>query len=284
MDTRPVIAAILARKSTDQPGVPDEEKSVTRQVDQARAYAARKGWLVDERYIFVDDGVSGAEFVKRPGFIRLMNALSPRPPFQVLIMSEESRLGREQIATAYALQQIIDAGVRVFFYLEDRERTLDSAMDKAMFSLTNFAAEVEREKASQRTYDALLRKAQALHVTGGRVYGYDNVDVLAPDPGPDGRPRRLCVRRQINDAQGAVLRRIFQLCADGCGLTRIAKTLNAEGIAPPRPHGRGWAPTAIREILHRDLYRGIIVWNRSQKIVKGGTKKQRQRDASVGGQ
>src|SRR5437899_2159970 len=174
MDTRPVIAAILARKSTDQPGVPDEEKSVTRQVEQARAYAARKGWLVDERYIFVDDGVSGAEFVKRPGFIRLMNALSPRPPFQVLIMAEESRLGREQIQTAYALMQIMDAGVRVFFYLDDRERTLDSATDKVMFSLTNFAAEVEREKGSQRTYDAMLRKAKALHVTGGRVYGYDN--------------------------------------------------------------------------------------------------------------
>jgi len=280
MDTRPVIAAILARKSTDQPGVPDEEKSVTRQVEQARAYAARKGWLVDERYIFVDDGVSGAEFVKRPGFIRLMNALSPRPPFQVLIMSEESRLGREQIQTAYALMQIMDAGVRVFFYLDDRERTLDSATDKVMFSLTNFAAEVEREKGSQRTYDAMLRKAKALHVTGGRVYGYDNVDVLAPDPGPDGRPRRLCVRRQINDAQGAVLQRIFQLCADGCGLTRIAKTLNAEGVAPPRPHGRGWAPTAIREILHRDLYRGTIVWNRSQKIVRRGTKAQRKRPAS----
>ena len=34
-------------------------------------------------------------------------------------MSDESRLGREQIATADALQQITDAGVRVFFYLED---------------------------------------------------------------------------------------------------------------------------------------------------------------------
>jgi hypothetical protein len=64
---------------------------------------------------------------------------------QVLIMSEESRLGREQIETAYALKQIIDAGVRVSFYLEDRERTLDSAMDKVMLSLTNFAAEMERE-------------------------------------------------------------------------------------------------------------------------------------------
>ena len=31
----------------------------------------------------------------------LMNALRPRPPFQVLVMSEGSRLGREQIQTAY---------------------------------------------------------------------------------------------------------------------------------------------------------------------------------------
>ena len=48
--------------------------------------------------------------MKRPGFLRLLNALKPKPPFQVLIMSEESRLGREQIETAYALKQIMDAG------------------------------------------------------------------------------------------------------------------------------------------------------------------------------
>jgi hypothetical protein len=29
-------------------------------------------------------------------------------------------------------------------------------MDKVMLSLTNFAAEMEREKARQRTYDAML--------------------------------------------------------------------------------------------------------------------------------
>jgi hypothetical protein len=43
-------------------------------------------------------------------------------PFQMLIMSEESRLGREQIETAYALKHLITAGVRVFYVLEDRER------------------------------------------------------------------------------------------------------------------------------------------------------------------
>jgi DNA invertase Pin-like site-specific DNA recombinase len=70
------------------------------------------------------------------------------------------------------LEQIMDVGVRVFFYLEDRERMLDTAMDKVMLSLTGFAAEMEREKASQRTYDAMLRKAKALHVTGSKVCGY----------------------------------------------------------------------------------------------------------------
>jgi hypothetical protein len=54
-----------------------------------------EGWAVDLAH------VSGAEFVKRPGFLRPMNALKPRP-LQVLVMSAESRLGREQIETAYA--------------------------------------------------------------------------------------------------------------------------------------------------------------------------------------
>ena len=57
------------------------------------------------------------------------------PPFQVLVMSEESRLGREAIETAYAPKQFVTAGVRVFVYLEDRERTFDSPTDKLLMSL-----------------------------------------------------------------------------------------------------------------------------------------------------
>ena len=49
------------RKSTDQ-NIADEEKSVTRQVERARAYAARKGWTVAEEHVYTDDGISGAEF------------------------------------------------------------------------------------------------------------------------------------------------------------------------------------------------------------------------------
>ena len=271
-----MIAAIYVRKSTEQSGVADEQKSVARQIDHARQYAAAKGWQVDDASVFVDDGISGAEFANRPGFLRLMNALKPRPPFQALIMSEESRLGREAIETAYALKQLVQAGVRVFFYLEDRERTLDSPTDKIMLSLTAFADELEREKARQRTYDTMIRKARAGHVTGGRVFGYDNVEIL----GADGR--RSHVIRRINDAEAAVVRRIFEACAAGDGLTRITKALNEDRVPAPRPQQRrpvGWAGSSVREVLLRPLYRGEIVWNQTRKRDGWGQANRRTRAA-----
>lgn len=271
-------AAIYARKSTDQSSVSDEQRSVARQVEHARAYAARKGWAVADEHVYIDDGISGAEFANRPGFLRLMNALKPRPGFSVLVMSEESRLGREAIETAYALKQLVQAGVRVFFYLEDRERTLDSPTDKIMMSLTAFADELEREKARQRTYDAMQRKARAGHVTGGRVFGYDNVEIV----GPDGQ--RSHVERRINPGEAAVVRRIFERCAEGAGLTRITKELNAEGAPAPRAQqGRpiAWAPSSVREVLLRPLYRGEIVWNQSRKRDTWGRALRAAREASA---
>jgi DNA invertase Pin-like site-specific DNA recombinase len=125
-----------------------------------------------------------------------MNALKPRPPFQVLIMSEESRLRREAIETAYALKQLVTAGVRVFFYLEDRERTLDSPTDKIMLSLTAFADELEREKARQRTYDAMLRKAKAGHVTG--VACSDTTTWRSPDLTAGARTLNACTVHKVD--------------------------------------------------------------------------------------
>src|SRR5262245_30352381 len=247
-----MIAAIYARKSTGQ-NISDEEKSVTRQIEHAQSYATRKGWVVAEEHVYQDDGVSGAEFVKRPGFLRLMNALKPRAGFQALIMSEESRLGREQIETAYALKQITDAGVRVFFYLEDRERTLETAMDKVMLSLTNFAAEMEREKARQRTRDAMQRKASRGHVAGGKVYGYRNIRTADH------------VEREIVAEEAAILRRVFEEVAQSRGFARIAQGLNADRIPSPR-RGRGWAMTGVREIIFRDLYRGRVVYGRTRWV------------------
>jgi len=275
-----MIAAIYARKSTEQTGVAEDQRSVTRQVEHGRTYAERKGWQVAEEHIYVDDGISGAEFKNRPGLVRLLNALQPTPGFQVLVMSETGRVGREQVLTQLAFSQLADAGVEIWSYLDDKRWALDTATDKFLLSVANFAAELEREKASQRTHDAMVRMARAGQVTGGRVYGYDNLAVLSEAAGPDGRRPRQGVIRRANPTEAAMVRRIFALYAAGQGVTRIAKTLNTEDIAPPSRHTRGWAPTAVREILRRELYRGVIIWNRTRKVHRGGTKGQAKRPES----
>jgi DNA invertase Pin-like site-specific DNA recombinase len=70
--------------------------------------------------------------------------------------------------------------VRVFFDLEDRERTLDSPIEKVMLAIQTMADEIEREKARQRMIDTMARKARAGQVTGGRCVRYDNVPIVDP--------------------------------------------------------------------------------------------------------
>src|SRR5712692_3816355 len=57
-----------------------------------------------------------------------------------------------------------------------------------------------------------------------------------------------------NEAEAVIVRRIYELYADGKGLAKIVKRLNAEGVRSPR--GNGWAPSCVREILHRTVYWG----------------------------
>ena len=82
-----MIAAIYARKSTDDGDRSAEARSTTRQIERARDFAERKGWTVDPRFIFTDENTSGAEWKHRPGFNALLAALTPRPPFDVLVVS-----------------------------------------------------------------------------------------------------------------------------------------------------------------------------------------------------
>jgi site-specific DNA recombinase len=265
-----MIAAIYARKSTEQTGAADEAKSVTRQIEHATAYAIAKGWTVDSAHVYVDDGISGAEFVGRPGLGRVLAALSPRPPFGALVMAEASRLGREQIETAYTLKKFADAGVRVFYYLDGSEAVLGSALEKMMVSLTGFGAELEREKARARTFDALQRKAKAGHVAGGLVYGYANVRV-------DGH-----VERAPHPMEATAVRRIFELYASGLGIKRIAATLTREGAPPPTPRRRdrapGWSGSAVLPMLSRELYIGTVTWGALKKVdVAGRTRVRRAR-------
>ena len=55
------IAAIYARKSTDDNHQVEAHKSVERQIEQGRRYAEEQGFQVPDEMVFTDDGISGAE-------------------------------------------------------------------------------------------------------------------------------------------------------------------------------------------------------------------------------
>ena len=72
----------------------------------------------------------------------------------------------------------------------------------------------------------------------------------------------------------------FALSAEGAGLTRITKALNAAGLAAPRPQqGRpaGWVSSTVRDVLLRPLYRGEIVWNQTRKRDRWGQSRRANR-------
>ena len=141
-------------------------------------------------------------------------------------------------------------------YLDDREITLGTALDKLMLNIRSFQSEAEREQAGKRTRDAMRRKASRGEVTGGRVYGYRNVLV-------DG-----VARREVDEEQAAVARRIYLMYAeDGLGIKAIAEQLNIDHV--PGPRGR-WQHSAVREILRNPLYVGLIVYGRTRRTTRGG--------------
>jgi DNA invertase Pin-like site-specific DNA recombinase len=150
-----------------------------------------------------------------------------------LIVSEQSRLSRDTADTVQLLKELAPASVRVFAYQDDRAISLETPSDTLVTTINAWKDAEGRREASVRTHEALSRKARAAHVTGGRVFGYRNVDVFA---GVDthSRPQRLHVTGEIRADEAAVVQRIFELCAAGYGVKRIAARLNEASAPCPR--------------------------------------------------
>ena len=60
-------AAVYARVSATRQA---QAQTIEQQLDRLRAAVAERGWVLDERHVYRDDGYSGASF-GRPGLDRL---------------------------------------------------------------------------------------------------------------------------------------------------------------------------------------------------------------------
>ncbi|SMX39317.1 Recombinase [Maliponia aquimaris] len=118
---------------------------------------------------------------------------------------------------------------------------------------------------AQKTRHGLEGRVRNGKSAGGLTYGYDVVRSLTTDGGTTTGERR------INEAEAAVVRRIFRDYANGISPRSIASALNREGVQGPRAtwgastiHGNQKRGTGI---LNNELYIGRLVWNR-QRFLK----------------
>jgi site-specific DNA recombinase len=256
-------AALYLRKSNAQEkGASGDSLSIERQRHLAQAFAESKGWTVDPAHIFVDDALSGTDFTNRHGLVALLSAAEKKPrEYDLLVMMDESRLGRDQFKTGYVLQRLSDAGVRVWFYQDAREAQLDTAIGKFMESVRGFGSELHVEKIRANTREGERATARSGHVAGGvPAFGY-----LHAKDGP-----KTILRVHVEHA--AVVKTIFALAADGKGPFQIAGALNAMRL--PSPRGGEWSRSTIVSLLRNEQYTGKVVYGRHKIVRQGGVRKQ----------
>ncbi len=80
----------------------------------------------------------------------------------------------------------------------------------------------ELAKKTHRGLEGLMLRGQH---TGGRCFGYDSI----PVSGTTGK------QLIVNESEAVVVRRIFEMSAEGASLKTIAKALNRECVPSPRP-------------------------------------------------
>lgn len=117
----------------------------------------------------IEEGISGKTHFKKRKLGLLMNDLQRG---DVLIVSELSRLSRQMTDCFELAKMFNEKGVTVHCVKENMEIS-NSALGLMVMSVFAFSAQIERERISERTKEALQRK-KAEGVKLGRKYGSKN--------------------------------------------------------------------------------------------------------------
>jgi DNA invertase Pin-like site-specific DNA recombinase len=172
------------------------------------------------------------------------------------------RLSRDLADVATLFKHLSFLGVRLWTVAEGQINDLHVGFKGTMNALY-------LKDLAQKTHRGLEGRVRSGMSGGGSCYGYDLV------PGQTGA-------RKVNEAEAAVVIRIFEEYAAGRSPRAIAMGLNKDGI--PGPRGRGWRDTTIRGhitrgagILNNELYIGRLVWNRQRFVKDPATGRRRSR-------
>jgi DNA invertase Pin-like site-specific DNA recombinase len=234
--------------------------SLRRQTSMAAAWAAARGLELDEQLTYEDLGVSAfrgrnvdhgqlGEFLRaiRDGLVA---------PGSILLVESLDRLSRQAARRALrALEDIVDAGVTVVSLDTNREYTAESlnGIDIVEFVLRATLAYDESVKKQARLRQAWIGKREHVLNEGGALTARGPGWLrLVDGPGDAGR------QWQVIEDRAAVVRRIFELAAQGVGVDTIAETLNRDRV-PTFGRGMMWRGNYVKKILMSPAVIGSFV-------------------------
>lgn len=235
-------AVIYARYSDEK----QKDRSIDDQVALCRQIAARHGFTVTK--VYADRAVSGASMFERDELLALMSEAKNRS-FNAVIAESLDRLSRDQEDTPAIYKRLRFNNIAI---IDQHGEVTDvhigvGGIVNSMF-LKNLADKVKRGM-NGRVREGLI--------PGSIAYGYRR----GGNPG----------EREIEPAEAAIVRRIFEEYAEGKTTRDIAAGLNRDKIPSPRG-GSAWNHSKMVTggagggMLGNPIYVGKLVWNATNSI------------------
>lgn len=225
----PLRAVIYARYSSSG----QREESIEGQLRDCYEFAKKHGIIVIGEYI--DKAMTG-RVDRRPDFQRMMKD-SEKGRFNCVLLWKMDRFARNRYDSAMYKYKLKKNGIRIFYA---KETIPDGPEGIILESVMEGYAEYYSENLAQNVKRGNYDSALELKTLGKTCLGLKT--------GPDGR-------YMIDQAEAAIVRRIFEEYAEGERAKDIYERLNSEGYRTSR--GGKFNKNSLRRILSNKKYIGV---------------------------
>jgi site-specific DNA recombinase len=231
--------------------------------------ADEKRWQHLPEYDRADEAKSGVTLLNRNGIQELVGLAKQEPrPFDILVIDDTSRLGRNVGDVCKLVDKFDHAGVKLYFVTDElisgnesfREAFIAKASGDEAFS----------RKLGKRVRRGRIGRFDAGYNPGGICFGYRNVKEFDyTKKGPYGEPGLKGMKEVIDSEKAQIVVRMFQAADEGKSDREICLLLKELGVSPPQPtHKRpqpSWSKGAVSTILTNERYLGVRVYGKTKE-------------------
>lgn len=232
-------AAVYTRVSTDEQA--REGYSLDAQLKAIKKYAQNNDILIDSKYIFSDEGISGRKAEKRPAFMEMIKQAKSKPKkFDLILVHKFDRFARNrEDSVVYKSLLKKEYGIPVISISEPLDP--DDKMSVIMEAFLEAMAEYYSLNLSGEVKKGQLEKHSKGELQTNPSFGYDV------------KNNKLI----INENESKVVKMIFeQYAIDNLPMMNIAKNINALNIKTKR--GSHFENRTIYYMLNNPVYIGKL--------------------------